>query len=365
MDGTSAPQGGRGLFERGIALALVGALLATAFAILAPFGTILLWSLFMSVTVWPLHRWFLHRTGGHAGVAASLSVLVLLVLVVAPIALTAMAIVPSLRSIVALASHPETWTLPDPPQWIRELPVIGRLFSGGWREAVEGLIAQFAGSRAESARMAEWGLMRVLASTWTIVQMLLAVVLAWPMLAGGQRGAAMAIRIAERVGGSHAVHLVELGGTTIRYVSVGIIGTAAGLALLEGIGLWVVGVPAVAMLMVVSFVMDVMQLGIHLVYLGAAGWLFYAGRPGAAIFTLVWGFIANNVIDSVARPYVISRGTGLPMSVIFLGAIGGLVAWGFIGVFVGPTLLGLTWTLLRVWLASPLTAGGEPGRPSP
>jgi predicted PurR-regulated permease PerM len=102
--------------------------------------------------------------------------------------------------------------------------------------------------------------------------------------------------------------------------------------------------------MVASFVLDVMQLGIHLVYLGAAGWLFYAGRPGAAVFTLVWGFIMNNAVDTVARPYVISRGTGLPMSVIFLGATGGLIAWGFIGVFVGPTLLGLAWTLLRVWL---------------
>jgi predicted PurR-regulated permease PerM len=115
------------------------------------------------------------------------------------------------------------------------------------------------------------------------------------------------------------------------------------------------------MLMVASFVMDVMQIGIHLVYIGAGAWLFHAGRPGAAVFTLVWGFIANNVIDSVARPYVISRGTGLPMSVIFLGAMGGLIVWGFIGVFVGPTLLGLTWTLLRVWLASPPVVSDDPG----
>jgi predicted PurR-regulated permease PerM len=238
---------------------------------------------------------------------------------------------------------------------------VGRLFQGTWTEAIDGLVAQFAGSQSERARMAEWGIMRLLGTSWTIVQVLLAAVLAWPMLAGGERGTQMATAIAERVGGSHGVHLLELASRTIRYVSVGIIGTAAILALLEGIGLWLAGVPAIAMLMVLSFVMDVMQIGIHLVYLGAAAWLFYAGRPGAAIFTLVWGFIANNVIDSVGRPYVISKGTGLPMSVIFLGAMGGLIAWGFIGVFVGPTLLGLAWTLLRVWLDAPHPADMDAG----
>jgi predicted PurR-regulated permease PerM len=336
-------------------------MLATAFTILAPFGTILLWSLFMSVTVWPLHRWFLVRTGGHPSVAASLSVAVLLLLVVAPIALATFALLPTLRSVGEFLSRPETWNIPEPPEWVRGLPVVGSLFRGTWREAVEELLAQVAGDRTETARMAHWGVMRVLATGWTIVQVLLAVVLAWPMLAGGERGWSMATRIAARVGGAHGVHLVELGALTIRYVSVGIIGTAAALALLEGIGLLLAGVPAVAALVVLCFVMDVMQLGIHLVYLGAGAWLFYSGRPGAAVFTLVWGFIANNAIDSVARPYVISRGTGLPMTVIFLGAMGGLIAWGFIGVFLGPTLLGLAWTLLRVWLASPAVADADPG----
>jgi len=314
-------QGGRGLFERGLALALVAGMLATAITILAPFGTILLWSLFMSVTIWPLHRWFLLRTGGHPSVAATLSVAVLLVLVVAPIAATALALLPSLRQIVEIVSRPETWNLPDPPVWIRRLPVVGTIFHGTWREAVDGLLVQMAGSHADTARVAEWGVTRVLATTWTIVQVVLAAVLAWPMLAGGDRGAAMANRIAERVGGRHGVALVALAGLTVRYVSVGIIGTAAVLALLEGIGLWFVGVPGIAVLVVASFVMDVMQLGIHLVYLGAGAWLFYAGRPGAAVFTLVWGFI---------------------------------------GVFVGPTLLGLTWTLLRVWLRNTSAPGDAP-----
>ena len=361
MDEPRPPQAGRGLFERGLALTLVAALLATAFTILAPFGTILLWSLFMSVTIWPLHRWFLLRTGGHPSLAATLSVAVLLVLVVAPVVLSTVALLPSLRSIVAVVSRPETWTLPAPPEWMRQIPVVGHLLQGTWQEIVNALLAQIGGPGTQTSRMAQWGVMRAVGTGWTIVQVVLAAILAWPMLAGGERGGALASRIAERVGGAHGVHLLELASRTIRYVSVGIIGTAAALALVEGIGLWLAGVPLVAVLMVASFVMDVMQIGIHLVYVGAGAWLFYAGRPGAAIFTLVWGFIANNVIDSVARPYVISRGTGLPMTVIFLGAMGGLIVWGFIGVFVGPTLLGLTWTLLRVWLASPPVADADPG----
>ena len=122
MDGSAPPQAGRGLFERGLALTLVAALLATAFTILAPFGTILLWSLFMSVTIWPLHRWFLLRTGGHPSLAATLSVAVLLVLVVAPVVLATVALLPSLRAIVDVVSQPETWTLPAPPEWMRQIP---------------------------------------------------------------------------------------------------------------------------------------------------------------------------------------------------------------------------------------------------
>lgn len=226
---------------------------------------------------------------------------------------------------------------------------------------MQALLAQLGGPGTQTSRMAQWGVMRALGTGWTIVQVVLAAVLTWPMLAGGERGGALASRIADRVGGQHGVHLLELASRTIRYVSVGIIGTAAALALVEGIGLWLADVPLIAVLMVACFVMDVMQIGIHAVYVGAGAWLFYVGRPGAAIFTLVWGFIANNAIDSVARPYVISRGTGLPMTVIFLGAMGGLIVWGFIGVFLGPTLLGLAWTLLRVWLASPPVAGADPG----
>ncbi len=344
-----------------LALALVAALLTTAFAILAPFGTILLWSLFMSVTIWPLHRWFLLRTGGHPSVAATLSVLVLLVLVVAPVVLATVALLPTLRTIVAVVSRPDTWTIPAPPGWMREVPLVGHLLQGTWQEIVQALLAQLGGPGSQTSRMAQWGVMRAVGTGWTIVQVVLATVLTWPMLAGGDRGGALFSRIAERVGGEHGTHLLELATRTIRYVSVGIIGTAATLALVEGIGLWLAGVPLLAVLVVASFVMDVMQVGIHVIYIGAGAWLFYSGRPGAAIFTLVWGFIANNAIDSVARPYVISRGTGLPMTVIFLGAMGGLIVWGFIGVFLGPTLLGLAWTLLRVWLGSPPVADADPG----
>jgi predicted PurR-regulated permease PerM len=361
VDRHEAPQAGRGLFERGLALSLVVALLATAFTILAPFGTILLWSLFMSVTIWPLHVYFVSRTGGRPHLAATLSVTVLLVLVVAPIVLTAFALIPSLRSVVDFLSHPDSWNLPAPPEWMRRVPVVGRLLQGTWKESVDGILAQSSGSPTDPARMAEWAVMRVLGTSWTIVQVVLATVLAWPMLAGGARGTDMAVNIASRVGGQHGVYLLELAARTIRYVSVGVIGAAAALALVEGIGLWLAGVPLLAVLMVASFVLDVMQVGIALVYLGAGAWLLHVNRPGAALFTVVWGFVVNNVLDSVARPYVISRGTGLPMSVIFLGAMGGLIAWGFIGVFVGPTLLGLAWTMLRSWLARGPANGWDPG----
>lgn len=336
--------------ERATALALLAVLAGAALTILAPFASVLLWAVFMTVTLWPVHCALERRLGGHARIAATLSVAALFVAVIIPLSLASVAVVPSIKSVAAAVSDPARWHLPPPPSWIEQMPVVGQTLHGSWHLATEDAGRLFETYKAEMAQGAGWLLGRVLLAGLTLVQLVLAAVLTWPMLVGARHAVDLLRRLVRRVGGDRPVGLLDQSARTIRSVSVGVFGSALLLAGMQGLGLWMVGVPLVGLLVVASFVLATAQLGSHIVYLGAVGWLLSTGASGRAAFTAAWGLVANYLIDTGLRPYLISRGTGLPLSVIFLGVTGGLLAWGFVGLFLGPTLLGVAWTLLRGWL---------------
>jgi len=340
----------RDFFELALALAVVASLIVAALAVVAPFGLILLWALFITVTLWPVFGRVTARVGGRQNLAAALTVLLLVVVLILPVTLGIAAALPSVRAAAKLLAEPSTWRLPPPPAWVRQIPAGGEQFHGTWEA-----LAQDAGEvlqtyRPEVARVGTWVVARVLGLGLTLVQLLVAVVIAWPMLAGGASGVLLARRFADRMGGAQAVGLLDQAAYTIRSVSLGVVGTALGLATLQTAGLLAAGVPHTSLLGLLAFVLAMAQLGTSLVWVGAAIWLGYSGHPTWAVLTVVWGILINNVIDGVVKPFLISHHTGLPLTVIFLGVIGGLLAWGFVGVFLGPTVLGVAWTLLRSWL---------------
>jgi predicted PurR-regulated permease PerM len=354
--GDPSPQPPPGhFFERVVALALVASLVATAFTILAPFATVLLWSLFMTVTLWPLHVRLTHRLGDRPRLAASFSVAALFVALIVPVSLGVVAIVPGVRSAAATLSDPTRWAIPAPPAWVEQVPLAGQWVHGIWRMAAADVSRILETYKGDIALGAGWLLARVLSAGVTLLQLVLASVLTWPMLLGARRTAHLLQRFFLRVGGERSVGLLDQAARTIRSVSIGVIGTAILLAGMQALGLWLAGVPLVPLLGLASFVLATAQLGSHPVYLAVALWLALGGHTGRAAFTAVWGVVANSLIDTGLRPYLISHGTGLPLSVIFLGVTGGILAWGFVGVFLGPTLLGAAWTLLRGWLQE----GGE------
>jgi len=356
----------RSYFEIALALALLASLVAAALAILAPLALVLLWAVFIAVTLWPVHCFLASRLGGRDRLAAAASVLLFVVVPVLPLTFAAAAVLPSIRTAASLLSEPSAWRVPVPPEWIRGVPVFGGDLHEIWASLSEdaGLVLQV--YRPQVTQFGTWLAARALGLGLALVELFVAVVIAAPLLAEGLRGARLVRRLAERVGGEDAVHLLEQAARTIRSISVGVVGTAFAVAALQALGLLAAGVPHAALLGVLGFLLAMAQLGTGLVWVGAAIWLSYAGHSQSAILTVAWGIAINYAVDGVAKAILIRRGTGLPLTIIFLGVIGGLLSWGFVGVFLGPTLLGVAWTLLRAWLAaSPAPAAEGTGGVAP
>src|SRR5262252_129740 len=167
----------------------------------------------------------------------------------------------------------------------------------------------------------------------------------------------------ERIGGERGRHLLTVAGNTVRGVVYGILGTALVQAVMAGIGFVIAGVPGVSLLALLTFFSSVVPVvGTALVWLPAAFWLFHQGSTGWGIFMIIWGVGVSNV-DNIVKPWLISRGSDMPFILIFFGVLGGAIAFGFIGVFLGPTLLAVGFRLVEEWISS-YRAGTAPAKPA-
>jgi predicted PurR-regulated permease PerM len=192
-----------------------------------------------------------------------------------------------------------------------------------------------------------------------VLEMALSILTAFFLFRSGARAAERLSTAVERISGEKGKHLLTLAGKTVRGVVYGILGTALVQAILAGIGFFIAGVPGAVLLGLLTFFSSVIPVaGTALVWLPAALWLFSQGSSGWGVFMLIWGFAVANV-DNVIKPWLISQGSDMPFLLIFFGVIGGALTFGFIGVFLGPTLLAVGWRLVEEWLAIKHAAGAD------
>jgi len=165
-------------------------------------------------------------------------------------------------------------------------------------------------------------------------------------------GAALSERLEalfDRVGGKQAPGLTRIAGDTIKSVVYGVIGTALAQGFLAGIGFLIAGVPGTLLLGVLTCILSLIPFGPPLIWAPAAIWLFQNGETGWAVFLALWGFLLVSTVDNVLKPYFISKGSHLPFILVFLGVLGGVLAFGILGIFLGPTLLAIAYTLFQEW----------------
>ncbi len=368
MNPPGAPRpGGRDLARLTFGVLFIGLLLGTALWVLRPFLGPTIWATMVVVATWPLMLRVQAATGGRRWLAVTAMTLLLLLLFVVPLVLAIATIVGNADRLLEWARVAAAWRMPEAaPAWLRALPLLGAHVDGLWAQLSEQLAAL--GLRDLLPRLGpyagdltRWFVAEVGNIGVLVLQFLLTVLIAAVMYAQGEEAARQVRLFAQRLAGERGDSAVLLAGGAIRGVALGVGGTALVQALLGGLGLALAGVPAATLLTALMFMLCIAQIGPVPVLLGAAAYVYWGeGSLGWAIALAVWALIVGT-IDNVVRPVLIKLGADLPLILIFAGVIGGLFAFGLVGIFVGPVVLAVGYTLLEAWMQE----RDEPPAPPP
>ena len=351
---------GRDLTRTTLAVLFLGLLLAASLWVLRPFLGPTVWATMVVVATWPMMLRVQKLLWGRRSLAVAVMTILLLLLFVVPLVLAIVTIVSNADRLVDWAQVAATYTLPDePPLWLGQLPVVGGMAEKAWHQAAAlGLRDLLPRLSPYAGDLTKWFVAQVGNIGVLLLQFLLTVVIAAVMYGNGEGAASLVRRFAHRLAGERGADVVTLAGGAIRGVALGVGGTALVQAVLGGLGVALVGVPFAALLTAVMFMLCIAQVGPMPVLLGAAGWAFYNGSTGWAIFLVVWALVLGTV-DNFIRPVLIKMGADLPLLLIFAGVIGGLFAFGLVGIFVGPLMLAVGYTLLEAWMDDEATAGPD------
>lgn len=329
----------------------LGGLLAASIWVLRPLLPAAIWATMIVVATWPLLLTLERRLGGRRRLAAAAMTVALLLLFVLPFTAAIVTLVSNLDRLRGWAVSLGAVTLPPPPDWLVKLPGIGEPLAEEWRAAVAGGTSGLAARLTPFADNAAQWLLRQVGSVGMIaLEFLLTVLFCAYFYVHGERAAERLLRIGQRLGGERGEAVIRLAGLAVRGVALAVVLTALAQALLGGLGLLVAGLPFVAVLTAVMFVLALAQVGAAPVLVAAAGWMFWHGATGWGIALVVWTLIVGSV-DNILRPMLIRRGVDLPLLLVFTGVIGGLVAFGLVGIFIGPVVLAVGHTLLEAWVA--------------
>ena len=336
----------------------VGLLLVLAFwcfSIAEPFLVPIVWGMIIAVAVHPAYARLRHRLGDRRGLAATLMTLALLLVLIMPLVLLSRALVDDVAGLAEeLASG--GIAVPAPPAWLTGLPVVGRPLEQFWQLAQDNVGQALAHVGPQLQAIGVWLLSFIAGAGFGVLSFFGAIVLSGVFLAHSAAVERLVESIAVRLMGEPGIELVLLMERTIRSVARGVLGTALAQSLLVGIGLVVAHIPGAAFLTLLSFLLSVVQLGPGLILLGAIVYKLSLGlTPGAFAF-IAWCVVAG-LSDNVLRPILLARDGDVPLWVILIGTLGGLIAHGLIGLFVGPIVVALGYRLFQVWIG-PVTGAG-------
>ncbi len=388
----------------GLALLL---LLAGCFYVLKPFFSAILWAIILTFSLHPLQKNFSQWFRGSKTLAACLVTLMVLLVIAGPFVVVGISVAKDGKEL-AIATKDWFLSIPDtPPKWISKAPVIGEELGNYWSDIaadrkrwieqldkeVESPIKNKATAddddikvtphtellpgyaeqvQAESAdkttakpdnesspiiamlgRFLSWARTGLIAVGLTVgqgvTQILISTFLAFFLLRDSPQLAARLNVSVERLAGDRGRQLIKVAGNTVSGVIYGILGTAIAQAIVAGIGFTIAGIPGAVLLSVLTFFFAVIPFGPPLIWLPATIWLFANEKHGLSLFMLLWGIFVISSVDNLLRPYLISQGTKLPFALIFCGVIGGALAFGLVGVFLGPTLLAVAFRLIEEW----------------
>jgi predicted PurR-regulated permease PerM len=353
---THEPQ--RDLFRLILSITLIGLLLVLSLWILKPFLPALIWATMVAVATWPMMLAVQARLWRRRGLAVTVMTLGMLLVFVVPSALAIGTLVVHLDDITGWVKSIDLHALQTPPGWVARLPWVGAKLDAMWREmAPSGELGAKVAPYAAS--LVSWFLGQLGSLGSIVLQFLVTVGITALLYAKGEVAAGGIRGFARRIGGDRGEGAVVLAGQAIRGVALGVVVTAIAQSVLGGIGLAIVGVPYAAVLTAAMFLLAVMQIGAGPVLICAVIWVFWKGDTSWGIALSVWSVLVMG-LDNFLRPYLIKKGADLPMLLILSGVIGGLMAFGLVGIFIGPIVLAVSYTLVTAWMDAEQPAARTP-----
>jgi predicted PurR-regulated permease PerM len=349
-----------GIKEGFLVVAVLG-LFCGCLLVLLPFFSALLWAVVLVCSSWPVYGRLLRFVGHRHSLAAFLMTLGMILILLLPFVIVGTTLADNVRALTAATQRFIAEGPPAPPEWLAKIPLVGERAADYWQSFAvdtsklwvhaEKLVEPAGAILLKGGFLLGGG----------VIKMALSILIAFFLFRSGATAGAWVTALVRHIGGERGEHLLTVAGNTVRGVVYGILGTALTQAVLAGIGFLIAGVPGAALLALLTFFSSIVPLvGTALTWVPAAIWLFHQGANGWGIFMLIWGFGVANV-DNVVKPWLISQGSNMPFILIFFGVFGGALAFGLLGVFLGPTLLAVGYNLVVEWAtASKLMEISEP-----
>ena len=314
--------------------------------VLRPFVTSILWAGVLCYSTWPLFQWVLRVTGGRRNLSAGLMTLLIASVLVIPFAMVGMTFAENLREIVATLRDYRETGLPALPEWVARIPYAGAFLTRQWGEFSEDTGKLIAGLKTFAVQSQGWLVQRSVGLLRGIGELSLSVLIAFFFYQAGESVVSRIATGVKRVVGDLTQHLLTTVGGTVKGVVYGVLGTAIAQGALLAFGFFIAGLPSPMLFGMLTFFLSLVPFGPPLVWVPAAVSLFAGGEVGWGVFLSIWGFFIVSGVDNLLKPYLISREARLPFILVFLGVIGGLVGFGFIGVFIGPVLLAMMYRVI-------------------
>ncbi len=338
-------------------LAAVATIVVGCYLVLHPLVPAILFAAVVCSATWPLYTRLRKSLWGRPSLAALAMILLLTVLVIGPTVLLAVNFADNVAAMVGKGSALLNGSPITPPAWVGRIPMVGELLADYWHRlasSTDSLATQWKGV-LEPARKLLLGAGK--AAGEGLLQLALAAFIGFFFYRDGEALILGMRKVLARLAGRLGDELLDTIGNTVTGVIHGVFGTALAQALVALAGFLVAGVPAPYVLAVATFFLSIVPVGPPLVWGAASVWLLYEGQLGWAIFMALWGLFAISTIDNLVKPYLISRSSNLPVLLIVLGVFGGVIAFGFIGLFIGPPVLAIGLTLVQLWIAHRPQAG--------
>lgn len=344
----------RSLLDLIIRVSLIGGLAYWCYRVAEPFIGLLLWSIILAVTLAPTHRHLSRWLGGRPKLSALLLVLLMLLAFIVPGVLLTRSLIETLPQLLSHGNGPPLLRIPDPPAFVSELPLVGARLHQAWLLATQNLEAALKPLQPMLTGAAGWLFNSVTTAGMEFMIFLAAIAIAGLVLIYGHSSKKMADAIAGRIAGPQRGHeMVDLMMSTVRAVAQGVIGVALIQATLGGLGMLVVGVPGAGILAVIAVVVCIIQLPILIVLIPAAIYVFLHNSTPVGVIFAIWCAMVG-LLDNVLKPLMLARGMSIPMPIILIGALGGMLAAGLVGLFLGPVGFALGYVLFVQWIKDPM-----------